>query len=308
MLVINNEQTSGYNRLFLYLPGRIRKFLYFIPTEGLEEIRLRLGLPVALYYRDRCCYLTPKGQLSPCYTGCLIATKADLNEGVELISEASLYAVENEIRQGYITIPGGHRVGICGSVVLDNGKIHNIHHISGLNYRISRELIGISKQIMTYICPKNQIRNTLIISPPQCGKTTLLRDVARSLSEQGKKVSIIDERNEISAMNNGYSGYNLGVSSDVLEGVGKEEGMLLMLRSMSPDVIITDELGAREESEIFSRIINSGVNLISTIHAKNRADLYNRAEIAGLCPYFQCFITLSRRQGVGTVEEIHCAD
>lgn len=307
MLVVNSENCQNI-KFFKYLPKKIRRLMYLVPVGDLEEIRLRQGLPIALYYRDRCCYFTQKGQLSPSYTGCIIASKADLIEGVELISEASVYALENEIKNGYITIDGGHRVGICGSAVTEDGKITNINCISGLNYRIAREVVGAANKIMPYIYDSEKIRNTLIISPPQCGKTTVLRDVARALSEFGKKVSIIDERNEISALNNGYSGYDLGVSCDVLGGAAKAEGALLMLRSMSPDVIITDELGADDEGKVLSRIANSGVHLISTIHAKNRAELEKRSEIAAMCPFFSCFVTLSRRNGVGTVEEIYCAD
>lgn len=308
MLVINDDKMCKHNRLFSYLPKKIRKIMYFIPTEGLEEIRLRLGLPIALYYKDRCCYITQKGQLSASYTGSVIATKQDLIEGMELISGASVYALEDEIKNGYITIEGGHRVGISGSVVLKNEKISNINHISGLNYRVAKEVIGAASEVMPYIFDEEKIRNTLIISPPQCGKTTLLRDVARSLSSSGKKVSVIDERNEISGLCNGFYGYDLGVSCDVLGGAKKAEGALLMLRSMSPDVIITDELGADEEGKILSRIANSGVHLISTIHAKNRSELLKREEIAAMCPFFSCFVTLSRRNGAGTVEEIYCAD
>lgn len=308
MLIVNDEINSYVSGLLKYLPKRIRKILYFLPLDNLEEIRLRQGLPVALYYGNNCRYINPKGQLSVSYTGCIVATKADLIEGLELISESSVYALEEEIKNGYITINGGHRVGICGNTVLKNGKISNINYVSGLNYRIAKEVIGVAKNVMPYIYNKNDIRNTLIISPPQCGKTTMLRDVARELSEAGKKVSIIDERNEISAMSNGFKGYNLGVSCDVLSGAAKSEGTLLMLRSMSPDVIITDELGADEEGRVLSKIANSGVNLISTIHAKNRSELEKRAEIANIFPFFSCFVTLSRRNGVGTIEEVYCAD
>ncbi len=308
MLVVNNDKDYHDNKLFRYLPKRIRKVMYFVPDEGLEEIRLRQGLPIALYYKERCCYITSKGQLSASYSGCMIATKADIIEGMELISEASVYALEEEIKKGFITITGGHRVGICGNTVLKNGEIANINHVSGLNYRVAKEIIGAAKQIMPYIYTNGGIRNTLIISPPQCGKTTILRDIARSLSSAGKKVSIIDERNEISGMNNGCPGYDLGVSCDVLGGATKKEGTLLMLRSMSPDVIITDELGADEEGKVLSRIANSGVHLVSTIHAKNRFELLKRDEIAAMSPFFSCFVTLSRRNGAGTVEEIYCAD
>lgn len=306
MFIANNEKNNL--DIIEFLPKRIRKIMYFLPTDGLEEIRLRLGLPITLSYTDRCRYIKPSGELSSGYTGCLIASKADLIEGMELISEASVYALTDEIKNGYITVGGGNRVGICGNAVSESGKITNINHVSGLNYRIAKEVLGAAKNIMPYVYNQSHIRNTLIISPPQCGKTTLLRDVARSLSELGKKVSIIDERNEISAMSDGKSGYNLGISCDILSGASKAEGSLLMLRSMSPDVIITDELGADEEGRVLSKIAASGVNIISSIHASSRSDLQKRAEIAAICPFFSCFVTLSRRNGVGTVEEIYCAD
>lgn len=306
MLIANNQKNTP--SIIEFLPKRLRKIMYFLPTDGLEEIRLRLGLPIALSYSDRMCYITPSGELSASYTGCLVASKSDLIEGMELISESSVYALSDEIKNGYITVGGGNRVGICGSVVSSSGKITNINHISGLNFRVAKDIPGAAKNIMPYVFSQSRIRNTLIISPPQCGKTTLLRDVARSLSELGKKVSIIDERNEISAMSDGEYGYNLGISCDVLSGASKAEGSLLMLRSMSPDVIVTDELGADEEGRVLSKIAASGVNIISTIHAADRSDLQKRAEIAAICPFFSCFVTLSRRNGAGTVEEIYCAD
>ena len=304
-MMITNEESC---RILEYLPKRIRKIMYFLPLENLEEIRLRQGLPITLCYRDGFRYITGSGKLSSSYSGCMIASKADLIEGMELITEGSVYALSDEIKNGFITVGGGCRVGICGSVVSEKGKICNINHVSGLNFRIAKEVVGAAKDIMPYVYNESHIRNTLIISPPQCGKTTLLRDVARSLSELGKKVSIIDERNEISAMSDGKTGYNLGISSDVLSGAAKGEGSLLMLRSMSPDVIITDELGADEEGRVLSKIASSGVNIISTIHAANRLDLSKRKEIAAICPFFSCFVTLSRRNGAGTIEEIYCAD
>lgn len=304
MIITNVKECTILN----YLPKRIRKILYFLPLENLEEIRLRQGLPITLCYSDRNCYITQNGGLSSSYSGCMIASKSDLIEGMELISESSVYALTDEIKNGYITVCGGHRVGICGNAVSENGKISNINHVSGLNYRVAKEVIGAAKDIMPYVYNESSVRNTLIISPPQCGKTTLLRDVARSLSELGKKVSIIDERNEISAMSNGCAGYDLGTSSDILCGASKAEGSLLMLRSMSPDVIITDELGADEEGKVLSKIASSGVNIISTVHACDRYDLGKRKEIAAIQPFFSCFVTLSRRNGVGTIEEIYCAD
>ena len=306
MLVVNSEQIYKNNTILNYLPKRIRKFLYFIDWDELEEIRLRLGLPLMLQYRDGTFFLNDKGGVVLIGENLMIVTKQDIEEAVELISHSSLYAHENDIKNGYITISGGNRVGISGSAVLKDNRISTLKDISALNYRIAHEIIGSSDRLMDIITDVNRIKSTLIISPPECGKTTLLRDIIRNISNMKLKVSVIDERSEITASFNGHSGYDLGYCCDILTGSPRDEGMLMMLRSMSPHVIATDELGTAEDILAVKKIINSGVSVIATIHGQNEAQLRKRSDISELLDFFECFIVLSRRFGVGTIEEAYC--
>lgn len=306
MLVVNSEQTYKDNNILPYLPKRIRKFMYFIEWEELEEIRLRLGLPVMLQYRDGVFYLNDKGKTVLLSDKLLNVSKQDIDEALELISHSSFYAHEHDIKNGYITISGGNRVGISGTAVLNGNAVSSIKNISGLNYRIAHEITGCSDRLMEIITDVHRIKNTIIISPPECGKTTLLRDIIRNISNMKIKVSIVDERAEIAASFNGYSGYELGDCCDILTNSPKATGMLMMLRSMSPQVIATDELGSNEDISAVEKIINSGVSVVATIHGTNEAQLRNRADISRLLDFFECFIVLSRRFGVGTIEEVYC--
>ena len=306
MLVVNSEQIYKNNTVLNYLPKRIRKFLYFIEWEELEEIRLRLGLPLILQYRDGTFFLNDKGQTVLIGENLFTVTKQDIEEAVELISHSSLYAHENDIKNGYITISGGNRVGIAGNAILKDNHVSSLKDISGLNYRIAHEIIGSSDRLMDIITDVNRIKSTLIISPPECGKTTLLRDIIRNISNMKLKVSVIDERCEITSSFNGHSGYDLGYCCDILTGAPKDEGMLMMLRSMSPHVIATDELGTAEDILAVKKIVNSGVSVVATIHGQNEAQLRKRTDISQLLDFFECFIVLSRRFGVGTIEEAYC--
>ncbi len=309
MLVVNSEETYKGNEVLAYLPKRIRKYFYFIEWDELEEIRLRQGMPVVLEYRDGTFFIDDKGKPTLIDDGnLLVSAKQDIIEALELISHSSLYAHNNDIKNGYITISGGNRVGITGYGVLDNGELKSLKEISGLNYRIAREVISCGDRLMDIIMDTNRVKNTLIISPPGCGKTTLLRDIARNISLLKKRVSIVDERGEITAVFNGFSGYSLGNCTDIMAGVPKDKGMLMMLRSMSPEVIVTDELGTEEEIRAVENIINSGVSIIATMHGKDEKQLRKRKEILRLLDFFECFIVLSKRFGAGTIEEVYCVD
>jgi len=305
MVIVTNEQVGHRKIILNYLPSVIRKQLYSLDLTMLEEVRLRLKRPVTLQFGKDMYFITHRGELTYDPYSAIYTNKNDIDEAVELITSSSVYAVEDEIKNGYITVKGGNRIGICGSVVLDKGKITFIKDINGLNYRFAREIKGVSDEIIKYIFKNDTVKNTLIISPPQCGKTTLLRDIARNISSYGIKVGIVDERSELAGVNNGIPGYDIGHFTDVLDSCPKAEGMLMMLRSMSPQVIITDEIGTNEDVRAMLKLINSGVNIITSIHASNRADVLRRDDMSLLPEYFDCFITLSRKSGVGTLEEVY---
>lgn len=282
--------------------------------ESLEEIRLRANKPLMLQNKHGDWFVDSNGGLTRSLSNLKHVSQEDIIKTVELISENSIYAFQEDIRGGFITLKGGHRVGIAGRVVLDDGRIKNIKDISGLNIRISREITGCSDRIIKHIIKgENEVLNTLIISPPQCGKTTMLRDIARALSDgiprlkfKGVKVGVIDERSEIAACYKGAAQNSVGVRTDVLDGCPKSIGMTLMLRSMSPEVIITDEIGNSGDKEAVMQVINAGVKIITSAHGFNVSELKARHEVIGLIEkkVFERYIVLSNLKGPGTVHEI----
>ena len=304
MLILNNKETVGYHPIMNYLPSKFKKLLTFIKIYEAEEVRLRKGLPLVINFSDKSCFISSSGTLTNNIRQAICATDQDIKEALELIVKSSLYTAENSLKQGFITIEGGNRIGICGSAVITDSKISSIRNISGLNYRISKEIKGVSDKVIDNIYRDGKILNTLIISPPCCGKTTILRDIARNLSKKGVKVSIADERNEISALSSGRLGFDLGYSLDVLEGAPKTDAFKILIRSMSPDVIITDELGGDEDYYAIKKAISSGVSLIATVHADSRKSfLENNYEFKNI---FNCYISLNRTNGPGTIGEIYC--
>lgn len=244
---------------------------------NLEEIRIRIGLPIILKYSNKDIILDYK------------TTQKDLLDILEKICENSIYSYQNQICNGYITIIGGHRVGITGSVVIQNGKIVNINNISSLNFRIARQVLGCSNELLKYIIDyeNNTIYNTLIVSPPGAGKTTILRDAIRQISNgigdfEGKNIGIVDERNEISAMYKGISQNDIGIRTDVLENISKSIGMKMLVRSMSPQIICADEIGSLEDVEAIKYIVCSGVKGIFTAHGANFQELQLNPELKQL--------------------------
>jgi len=304
MLIVNNKETITYHPIIKYLPSKIRKLLTFSKLSDAEEIRLRKGLPLVINFSEKSCFLTDVGCLTNSIKNAVIVTDSDIKEALELIVKSSLYTAENSLKQGFVTVEGGNRIGISGSAVITDNKISSLKNISGLNYRIAKEICGVADNIIDNIYRNGKILNTLIISPPCCGKTTILRDIARNLSEKGVKVSVADERNEISAISYGELGFNLGYSLDVLEGASKTEAFKILIRSMSPQVIITDELGGDEDYFAIKKAIYSGVSVIATVHADSRETfLKSHLDFKNL---FNCYITLNRSNGPGTIGEIYC--
>lgn len=285
MLTLAKEEYFVGQDLLAAIPERLRILLRNIPLEKVMEIRLRYAMGLSAVCTDGIFYVTNRGALTENYAEAAAVTANDIKRGMELVTRSSVYAFEDEIKQGYVTLSGGHRVGISGDAVTENGKICRIRTVQSLNYRFAREVIGAADCVMDRILDGKRIKNTLIVSPPMCGKTTMLRDIARRLSEMGRKVSIVDERGEIAAFSFGMSPFRLGASCDVLSGVNKADGIMLMLRSMSPEVIITDEIGGEADFAAIREVKKRGVSIITTLH--------------GDCAEFDGFENVIRLGGVG---------
>lgn len=298
-----------------YLPPVIRNTIAkaAVSPEIIEEIRIRADRPVMLGTSKGDFFVTADGTLSDDSSRSLTACQDDLMKILELMSASSFYAYQDEIKSGYITLRGGHRAGLTGRIVLSDDGIKNIKDISGVNIRVAREIPGCSAKVMKYLLNGSDICNALIISPPQCGKTTILRDIARNLSNgtglpgiRGVKVGIVDERSEIAACYKGVPQHDVGLRTDVLDGCPKSLGMPLMLRSMSPQVIITDEIGGNKDGEAIMAVINAGVKIIASAHGFNISELRSRREVLTLLQdrIFERYIVLSSFNGPGTLEEV----
>lgn len=282
------------------LPSVIEERIRQLPgsiIECFEEIRLKT-------FEDT--VVISEGREISLHDGKLV-TPDLIDETLNRLLDYSYYAYEEELSKGYITIEGGHRVGLCGTVTMKDGKVHLIKDVSSLNIRRSRQIIGVSGKIINSVCDEKRriIRNTLIISPPKCGKTTILRDLARNLSGRGYRVGICDERSEIAGCYNGKSSFDLGSRTDILDGCPKSEGILMLIRSMSPDVIITDEIGRKEDVGAIDSALCAGVKTITTIHGSSYEDVENSA-VGELIKrhVFETLIFLSAEPSMGTVKRI----
>jgi len=290
-----------------YLPPGLRRSIALIPKAELDkvhEIRLRTFRPVVLMAGE------DEIQPNPPY----VFTDDDALMTLQLIACGSLYAFEDDLRQGYITIRGGHRVGLAGRVVLSNGRVETLKDISGFCIRIAHEILGAADRVMKYLIkPPRRLYHTLIVSPPRCGKTTLLRDIARqascgipSLDFPGVRVGIVDERSEIAACYKGIPQATCGVRTDVLDACPKADGMIMLIRSMSPDVVITDEIGREEDAIAIREVMCAGVSLIATAHGGSWEEGAKRPALRCLFDgnMFERAIILSQSHGPGTVEAI----
>lgn len=260
--------------------------------EGFTELRFRCNGPVMLLRGREECFLHKHGGICAEKEQGYIISVNEIREMMEYISNFSVYAFEEELRQGFLTIPGGHRVGICGKTVLAEGNIKTIRNISFLNIRLARQVQGCGEELLPYLFLGDRLYHTLVVSPPGCGKTTLLRDIIRLVSDgstwqdrqgvskiiRGRKVGVVDERSELAACYNGVPQNYLGRRTDVLDGCPKEKGLELMLRSMSPEVIAVDELGGEREMEWIAKSIYCGCSILATVHGEGRESWLFRKE------------------------------
>ncbi len=293
---------------------RLRHVLEEIPMdfEKLQEIRLRVNGPLLVIYGNREYFVTEDGRLSADKAGAYPVSRNEMQETMEYIGNYSLYAFEDEIRQGFITIQGGHRVGLAGKAVIEAAHVKNIKHISFLNIRLSHQVKGCADKVIPYITTSEGICHTLIISPPRCGKTTLLRDIIRQLSDgdstrNGVTVGVVDERSEIGACYLGVPQNDLGIRTDILDCCPKADGMLMLVRSMSPAVIAVDEIGQREDVDAIEYVINCGCRLMATVHGSCIDDVKLKPVLGRLVKekIFERYVILNNRGNAGNVTEIY---
>jgi len=286
-----------------YLPETVRRALseYLAGCRDTpREIRLRTGRPLHL--------VTSRGDvfLEVQITG------ADIKRGMELVTGCSVYAVEDHLREGFVTLPGGHRVGIAGTAVTAGGKLRTFRDISAMNYRVAFEMMGASGPVLPYLFSQDaEFLSTLILSPPNCGKTTFLRDVVRTLSDgdgisKAYRVCLVDERSEVAACHGGAARNSVGVRTDVLDGCPKAQGIMIGIRALSPEVVATDEIGRPEDAEAIFEAVTAGVRVVATAHAKSVDEAMERPSLGGvlLKGAFSRAVVLSDRFGPGTVEGV----
>lgn len=264
-------------------PDRLRRILEAADwnPDQLQEIRLRTGKPLLFMLAGREYFLSPAGMASRKPEYAYLTDGEDIRRTMEYLGQYSLYAYEEELRQGFLTVQGGHRVGVSGKIILENNRVKGISHISGINIRFSHQIMGCADQVMPFVVSRGRVCHTLLISPPRCGKTTLLRDLIRQISNgspyfPGCTVGVVDERSELGGSYLGVPQNDLGIRTDVLDGCPKAEGMMMLIRSMSPAVVAVDELGDYEDIHAIEMTLHSGCKLLATVHGSSLEDLQKK--------------------------------
>lgn len=281
------------NTLLKNFPAELTEAILLAGTKDIQEIRIIGG---------KNCVLIKNNSF---YDTQFKVSQQAVMRIVDSFCRGSVYAAQSGLVNGYITVSGGHRIGVCGKMVTENGKITHMTDISALCIRISREILGAADEIMPFLEYNGKLYNTLIVSPPGCGKTTVLRDAARILGKKFK-VCIADERSEIAGTIGGLPRHDVGAFTCVMDSVPKADGISILLRTMAPQIIITDETGSHAEEKAICEMINSGVKIITTAHGYSEKDILRRKYLGSLVRdgIFERIIVLSGRRGPATVEKI----
>lgn len=270
---------SPFGQVVAIMPQNLRCALKQLPQQvgqRVEEIRLRQGfLPTVL---------DGEGERD---VGDMAVTGEMLRQVLEQASQASAHTVLDQVQRGFLTLRGGHRIGICGSAVVRDGQVATLREISSLSVRVARPVVGQAEALLPQLMEGGQLQNTLIFAPPGAGKTTLLRDLVRGLSDgavcQPLRMAVADERGEIAAMWQGEPQLYVGRHTDVLDGCDKATAVPILLRGMNPQVIAMDEITQMEDVEAMIQAVGCGVSLLATAHGESMEDLTRRGVYRALC-------------------------
>ena len=310
------QKQLSFHQVLKYTASPIRDILGRVPDnlkgEALE-IRIRQGRPLALVTKIGPVFIAPSGSPEMDPLKGYVVTEQDCRLTLQLMTRSSVYMVEDKLVQGFLTLPGGHRVGVAGSGYVENGRLEAVRDLRQLNIRLAREVLDAAAPVLpALVDAEGRFQSTLVISPPGCGKTTLIRDIARQLS-WGKvgswlrhTAAIVDERSEIGAVWDGEPQNDCGPCTDVLDGYPKAEGIAVAMRALAPDVLVTDELGTLEDAAALIEAAAAGITVLASIHGDSWEAVQKRpgGRLLAENRIFRRLVVLSRRKGPGTVEKI----
>lgn len=268
------NSSEEFSRALRLLPTTLRSAVSDLPesvTGRAEELRLRAGRPIGVVVGDKEMSISQGVYITP----------AELQMVLEIATRASVHSYSESIRKGFVTADGGCRLGLCGMASCEGGKISGMRRLSSICIRIPHERRGCAEEIFPKLTASG-FGSTLIISPPGGGKTTLLRELIRLLSDGGARVALADERSEVAGCFEGRPCFDVGTSTDVLTAAPKSEGIFLLLRAMSPQIIAFDEITSPHDVEACEAAANCGVKLLATAHGASLEDLRQRPIYARL--------------------------
>ncbi len=304
-----------YHSILQLFPKETRSLFEIVAgrAERVNEIRLRAGKPIIVMERSKEWFLNHDGTYTNCMEGAIKPDREVLEKIVQHVCRYSLYAFEEELRQGYITVAGGHRVGMVGQVVTDGeNKVKTMKYICGMNIRISHQIKGVAQPVLPWLYKGGRPKSTLIVSPPGCGKTTMLRDIVRQMSDgniygRGVTVGVVDERSEICGSYLGQPQNDIGARTDVLDACPKVPGMMMLLRAMSPGIIAIDELGSEAELRALQLAASCGSRVVATMHGEGPEDVLRREKMKECLKegLFETVILLGKENGSCIIRHIY---
>jgi stage III sporulation protein AA len=300
-----------------YLPASVGQALRGLGPQTLsqlEEIRLRAERPLSVTGALGEPFLTPRGLPTLDPGAALHVRRADISQTLERMAGFSVYALEAQLRQGFLTLPGGHRVGLVGRALAEDGRVRTLKDVAGINVRLAHSVPTQARRLLPLLLDgQGSVHSTLLVSPPRAGKTTLLRELVRLVSTgvgewglPGQTVAVVDERSELAGCDQGVPTLDLGPRTDVMDACPKAEGLGMLVRAMGPRVVATDELGREEDARAVLEALACGVQVLATVHGASLSQVRQRPSLASLWAHqaFSRVVVLSRRRGPGTLEGV----